>query len=104
MHALLELQGSQERYFVQHNHYAASLTAAIPEGLGLASRTPGAYYDVQLDAQPDDGAGHFLARATAHPGSGQVEDLPCRMFTLDELGHRYAADANGADESTVCWR
>jgi len=104
MHALLDLQGSQERYFVQHNRYAASLTAAAPDGLGLSAHTPGAFYDVQLDAQPDEGAGHFLARASVHPGSGQTDDLPCQIFTIDELGHRSALDATGADQSTVCWR
>jgi len=104
LHALLEVQGSQERFFVQHNRYADSLTAAVPDGLGLASRTPGAFYEIQLDAQPDDGAGHYLARASVTAESGQAEDLPCQSFTLDELGNRRAADASGADQTAVCWR
>lgn len=104
LEALLALQGAQERYFVQHNRYAVSLSAAPPDGLGRAASTPGGYYTVQLDVQPDDGAGHYLGRVSARAGSGQTDDLACTTFTLDELGERFAADSAGSDQTATCWR
>lgn len=104
LRTLLEIQSAQERYFVQHNRYAASLAAAPPDGLGIPPLTPDGYYTLELDADVSDGAGHFLARALAEAGSRQTDDLACIFFSLNELGDRHAQDSAGADRTVDCWR
>jgi len=104
LRTLLEIQSAQERYFVQHNRYAASLAAPPPDGLGIPALTSNGYYTLELDADAADGAGHFLARALAQAGSRQTEDLPCISFSVNELGDRHARDSAGADRTVDCWR
>jgi len=104
LQALLELQSAQERYFVQHNSYASSLSDPAPNGLGLSALTPGGYYLIQLESDIADGAGHFTGRAAARPESKQTEDLSCRSLTVNELGDRHAEDSAGLDRSAECWR
>jgi type IV pilus assembly protein PilE len=105
---LLRLQGAQERYFLQHGHYAGADAAALPPpaGLGLAT-TAGGHYDLAVTATTEGGQAGYVATATARSDGPQWQDTDCRSFTLDEAGRRGAAAAGGPADAAAtarCWR
>ena len=94
--ALLRLRERQERWFLDHNAYAADL-----EALGFAGGcSENCVYTLDFPSPPDSTG--FTVRATPTPGGGrngvdQAGDRDCQWFTLDSLGVRDAGPGAG------CW-
>lgn len=103
---LLRIQAAQEKFFAQNNRYADQLSAASPDGLGIAAVSDNGFFDITLT--PPDGAAAigdgYRATATPHPGSGQADDTRCRSFTVDHNLHKTALDGAGVDVTRECWR
>jgi type IV pilus assembly protein PilE len=91
--ALLGLAVAQERFYLQHNRYAADaeLDAAPPAGLGLRTTSERGLYAIAIDQA--DAAG-FTASATAI--GPQADDAQCAVFTMNQT------DEKGGT-STECW-
>jgi type IV pilus assembly protein PilE len=91
--ALLGLAVAQERFYLQHNRYAADaeLSAAPPAGLGLPTTTERGLYALAIDAA--DAAG-FTASATAI--GRQADDAQCAVLTLNQTDEKGATSAG-------CW-
>ncbi len=100
--ALLQLQGAQEKFFVQYNRYAAALDPAPPDGLGLPRVTETGLYALGL-ALLDGGTG-FRITATAKASGAQRDDARCASFTIDNNGRKGARSSAGADTTQDCWR
>jgi type IV pilus assembly protein PilE len=96
MEELLRVRGVQEKFFVQNNAYAdtAQLTA-----LGLIGPSEHGHFLIDLAAVTKTS---YTIRATAT--GGQIEDAPCRTFTIDERGVRVAKTSAGLVNTTTCWR
>ncbi len=100
--ALLAIQVSQEKFFLQNNTYAqdiATVIAAPPAGLGVGA----------INASGVTGAGNYtISFAAVTPttytlqavatGKQTKDTAACLTFTIDEQGTRTPADATG------CWR
>jgi type IV pilus assembly protein PilE len=95
--ALLDLAAAQERYYLQHDTYAESLTTSPPDGLGLQDVSENGFYDIVIDAA--DAAGF---QATASAKGGQADDMHCAEFTIDETGAKTARNSSDA-AVTDCW-
>lgn len=90
--ALMRIHYRQEQYFAMHHAYAGQLEAGIAgDALGLANRSDGGHYLLQLEASGDG----YVATATADPAGRQSGDAECAAFTIDESGRRRSADAGG---------
>ena len=101
--ALLQVQVTQEKYFLQNNAYvttaallSAAPTAATP-GLGVMATTSGGYFNITIAA--NGAAPSYIATATAT--AGQVNDTSCQIFTITQTGTKAAQDSGGAASS--CW-
>jgi type IV pilus assembly protein PilE len=101
--ALLRIGAAQEAHFLQHNRFAASLSAPPPTGLGVAEVTERGFYSLAVELTAGDGSA-FRARALPLAAAGQRDDALCREFTLDHNGLRGARNAAAADTTTACWR
>jgi type IV pilus assembly protein PilE len=96
MTLLLGLQEAEERHYLRHDHYTASIEAAPPEGLGLPAGASNRYtLTVSLAA---DGQSYI---ATASPVGAQTADLECLAFSIDARGRRAVTGAGGVRR---CWR
>ena len=96
--ALLRIQASQEKFFLQNNAYSANLAGVPPAGLGMLTVTDGGNYDLTLAAV----GGGYTATATAT--STQADDSKCQTFTINQNGVRQAADGGGTDNTAECWK
>jgi type IV pilus assembly protein PilE len=99
--ALRNIQAAEERYLVQHNRYAASLTSAPPAGLGLPARSSRGHYALSLEVSDALPAPSFTARAL-NLRSGT--DPHCASLSLTHEGLRDARDVTGADRTDECWQ
>lgn len=89
---------AQERYNTNFNHYAPSLTAAPPAGLGLSTTTSEkGYYIVTTENGASGDAQSF--KLTAAPQGVQQSDV-CGDLTIDNTGYKtpVAPSSNGN-----CW-
>lgn len=99
--SLLTLAAAQERFNLQHGHYAGGFEPEVAPGLVLAPLSAGGRYELVIaEGMP----GHYSARASPRRGSGQENDERCREFGLDATGRRWATDAGGRDSTGQCWR
>jgi type IV pilus assembly protein PilE len=102
--ALLDLAGREETLFSTTNAYS-NVPASVGYGAGAFPMAVGSnYYTVNVQVpNPNIAAPSFLITATPVAGSSQVNDAPCQVFTVDQLGNQKALNAGGADNSTTCW-
>lgn len=101
--ALLRAAAAQEKFFLQHNRYAADLVAAPPAGLGQDAVTERGYYSLTNTVTEPDGDG-FRISATPRSGGGQQQDSLCAQFALDHNGVRRARNTVDEDTTASCWR
>lgn len=106
---LLQIQGGEEKYFLQNSTYTGNLTA-VPTagGLGLNLNasggnllTPDGNYALTIATVACAGAGGGLCSytATATAAGAQLKDTAaCQVLTVNSLGQRTPADSTG------CWR
>ena len=94
--ALLQLAAAQERWYLNHNSY----TASLPD-LGFGSVTEGGKYALAIETADARG---FQARADAI--AGQVDDDKCPVFAIDHRGFRYGGGGpvGPATNEPDCWR
>ena len=106
--ALLDLAAREERYLSVYNLYSQA-----PNDLGYATGVStwaavgaigSGYYTLNVVATAPVPATltppTYTITATAT--GAQLKDLPCRTFTVNNLGLQTAADSGGA-ASTRCW-
>ena len=86
---LERVQVLQERHYFDRARYADTLAA-----LDLPSSMAGRFYELAMVVAPDGQAYRLEARAIGD----QVDDVECRMLSLDES---HARAASGGDP---CWR
>lgn len=98
--ALTQARAAQERFFLQYNRYAAEISTASPQGLGLPNPTVNGLYELEVALN----ATGYTLRATPVSGAGQQDDVRCAVLTVDESGRRGATDSGGADTTGECWR
>jgi type IV pilus assembly protein PilE len=98
--ALLALAVAQEKYYLQHDRYAAQaeLSPAPPDGLGLAARSRDGRYALTIESAD---AGGFTA--TAQAIGGQAADTACAEFRIDAAGQRSATNSAGS-AAPRCWQ
>lgn len=104
---LLRVRSAQEKFFLQNNAYAddtAEMSAAPPDGLGIAAISEHGHYDLSLETPDPDRPTVLSFRATATAREGQTADSPCQTFTVNELGVRTAENGGGTDTTAQCWR
>lgn len=94
--SLLSAAAAQESFFSATRQYAANLWSPAPQGLGLAA-TEYDWYRLSVESVRDDG---FVMAARPSPGSTQLKDKDCLIFTIDHIGRRGSAPARPG----VCWR
>jgi len=97
MTLLLELQGAEERHYLRHDRYTASIDAAPPAGLGLPITGASNKYTLAV-ALAADGQSYI---ATASPVGTQATDAECQAFSIDARGRRAVTGAGGVRR---CWR
>jgi len=97
--ALLRIQSTEEKFFLQNNAYSGNLTTAPPGGLGMSNTTDDGHYGLGVALV----ANGYLATATPVPGSGQDDDTKCTSFTIDQNGTRKAL-MGATDNTAECWR
>ncbi|HTV49614.1 MAG TPA: type IV pilin protein [Steroidobacteraceae bacterium] len=99
--ALEHIQAAEEAYFVEHGHYAAALSQAPPQGLGLPARSARGHYGLSVEVtQGPAGPSFFTEARNLRAGA----DSRCVRFSLNREGVRGAQDANGRDHTDDCWR
>lgn len=103
---LLQIQGGEEKYFLQNSTYTGNLTA-VPTagGLGLnlnaSGLTPDGNYALTIATVACAGGGGGLCSytATATAKGAQLKDTAaCQVLTVNSLGQRTPLDSTG------CWR
>jgi len=94
--ALLRLQASEEKFFLQNNTYTADFAA-----LGMTQTSEHGLYKTVITLTAD-GMG-YAAITTAVSGLGQDDDVKCANFSIDQSG---TSGATGAvtNPSQYCWR
>ncbi|MEJ0086892.1 MAG: type IV pilin protein [Pseudomonadota bacterium] len=102
--ALLRLQATQEKHFLQYGTYV-TVTANLPNshatgGLGLPTTSERGFYNLAVAST----ATGYTATATPVSGGGQADDTMCAQFTITESGTRQALDSSSADHTTACFR
>jgi type IV pilus assembly protein PilE len=97
MTLLLDLQSAEERHYVRHARYTASIEAAPPAGLGLPTAGASNRYVLAVSLA-SDGQSYI---ATATPIGTQAADIECLAFSIDARGRR-AVTGNGGVRR--CWR
>lgn len=95
MAALTNVAAVQEKYYLQNNSYASSLT-----DLGLSDSSVDGYYTLKVTSGDADG---FEAIAVPSSGSPQAADGQCSEFKIDNTGLK-SATGDGGDTSSECWR
>ncbi len=101
--ALLRVQTSEEKFYLQKGTYSTDLTSAPKDGgLGIGATSERGFYDLKVDPTP---TGYT---ATAKPNStkgGQADDKTCGTFSVSETGIKKALDPDGTTDRTAeCWR
>lgn len=94
MGALMQVANAQEKFYLQNNTYASSLTDLNITG------TRSGYYDLTI---PVADVNEFRAEAQAASGGPQAGDDTCQTFTIDSTG-ALSAQGTGGDTTTECWR
>ncbi len=100
--ALLRIQAAEEKFFLQNNAYSTNLVPAPPNGLGMADRH-GRRQLRRLVFNGDAGGAGVSYVATATAAAGQLDDVKCQTFTIDQNGTRQAT-GSGANPTQECWR
>ncbi len=86
-HELLQrVATAQERYNTNFNHYATSLTAAPPAGLGLSNTTSEKGYYIVTTANGNTGDTQSF-KLTGAPQGVQQTDV-CGDLTIDNTGYK----------------
>jgi type IV pilus assembly protein PilE len=98
MTALLQLQGTEESFYLQHRMYTDNIAAAPPAGLGLSASSSIRY---QLSVAVAADGQTYIATATPVPGGGQEADQDCLAFSIDARGRRAVS---GARDTRYCWK
>lgn len=101
--ALLRVQFLQEHHYAGHNRYSALLNASRTAG-GLGFVAEDGSYELAVEVGKD--AQTYIATAHARPGSRQSRDHPCQWLSVDELGQRRVAAADGRwrdEDPDRCW-
>jgi type IV pilus assembly protein PilE len=94
--ALYDLLAAQERHYLRHSQYTGDITAAPPQGLGMAAVA--GHYRLTVELSTD--AQTFIARATPE-GGAQAGDADCGVYSLDHRGRREVQGRRGV---VHCWR
>ena len=96
---LYEISSAEERFHLRHGRFTADLSAAPPDGLGLASGATSPHYAFAV-VVADDGQS-YIASATPTREAVQNADGECLVFSLDHRGRRAVS---GTRETPHCWR
>ena len=99
MTALLQVQGTEEKFYLRHNAYTANISAAPPAGLGLPPNSASNKYLLSIALAADGQT--YIATATPAPAGGQEADQECLAFSIDARGRRAVT---GARDSRYCWK
>lgn len=98
--SLLAVAAAQEKFYLQHDRYAAQaeLSPAPPDGLGIAASSGDRRYALAIESAD---AGGFTA--TAQAIGAQAADAACAEFRIDAAGERSATSNTGA-AAPRCWQ
>ena len=88
MRALLRIAGTQERFYLENDRYAGSVSE-----LGLANRSERSFYALSINVE--GAASGYRAIASAIAEGRQASDLDCPVLTIN---------ATGARKPDNCWR
>jgi type IV pilus assembly protein PilE len=103
--ALMKLQYLQERHFADHHVYARELRADGGGGsLPIAPNSENGTYDLSMQLATDGQA--YVAIALASPTGRQARDTQCQRLSIDTVGARRSAAANGPwreEPGAGCW-
>ena len=98
--ALLRIQAAEEKYFLQFNAYTDQLVGAAA-GLDMPTVTDTGNYGLDIDWGPAGAGVSYVATATA--AAGQLDDVKCVTFTIDQNGTRQAT-GSATNPTIECWR
>lgn len=102
--ALLTVAQAQEKFYTANGTYAGVLTGIPEYDLQSIDRatgeTEGGYYIVTTNVT---GAGGYLATANTN-GVQTEDDNFCAVFTINNLGVKYAEDGSATETTDICWR
>lgn len=102
--AVSEVQLAQERWRSSHADYAANLTSAAPDGLGLSATTaPGGHYGLALSNV--SGIGYTV---TATANGGQANDAACKYLAARLVNGNLSFGSSSTatidwDDASRCW-
>jgi len=108
---LMNIAAAQERHFTNNNRYAATITGAPPNGLGLVTPPPPAFppnvsennlYQIVIGGL---GVNNQTYTLTVTPVLGRPQQFDeCATITLDNLGQRGFTDADVPPmRNGTCW-
>jgi type IV pilus assembly protein PilE len=114
--ALMDAASLEERYFSTINLYTGNATQL---GYGVAGPPPSVpvgtgYYVISAitanppvvptGAVPGGTPATFLITVVPAPGSMQVNDTACAVFTINSAGQQQAFNSGGIDNTANCWQ
>jgi len=100
--ALIQITGSQERFYLQNGSYASNAQLAL---LGFpASHTERGYYRLSITPHKGGLSIGYTAKATVVTTEKQSADSDCAAFSIDEMGHRGANSGFNPTAVEKCWR
>ncbi len=114
--ALMDAASLEERFFSTTNLYTNNATQL---GYGVAGPPPAipvgtGYYVISsivssvpippTAAVPGGTPATFTITVVPAPGSMQVNDTACAVFTIDSTGQQHARDSGGIDNTANCWQ
>lgn len=100
---LAQVQQAQERWRSINVTYAtnAQLSTAWPDGLGVAVRTAGDYYDLAIGTNPAPTGSRYVVTATAVATTSQHSDragaVACNVLTVT------VDNGTATNTPTACW-
>jgi type IV pilus assembly protein PilE len=114
--ALMDAASLEERYFSTSNLYTNN---AMQLGYGVAGPPPSipvgtGYYVISIinssvpiaptAAVPGGTPATFTITVVPAPGSMQVNDTQCAVFTINSAGQQTALNSGGTDNTANCWQ
>ena len=99
---LMRVQAQQEKFYMQNNTYTTDVNNPPPAGLGIPA-SENVYYDIAIVAGTGGLTIGYTVSAVPAPGSPQLDDDDCALFSVDQSGARYAESKIAVDETRTCW-
>jgi len=112
--ALMDAASLEERFFSTSNLYTnnpmqlgygvAATPVTVGTGYYIISNITVTLPVAPAGASPGGTPATYLITAVPNPGSMQVNDTQCAVFTINSAGQQTALNSGGTDNTANCWQ